>query len=422
MEGGFGLLGRKLGHSFSPAIHRELGGYDYRLIELEEAELGPFLREGAFLGLNVTIPYKQAVIPYLDRLSSRAARVGAVNTIVRERQGGLAGYNTDWGGFEAMLRRAGIGVRGRKCLVLGNGGASKTVVCCLEELGAREIRVISRRGEDNYDNLSRHADAEVIVNATPVGMFPGNGASPVSLDMFPRLEGVADLIYNPSKTALLLQAEARGLRRTNGLYMLAEQARLACGLFLGKDPDPAVTERITEKLAREAENIVLIGMPGSGKTTVGKLLAGKTGKVFLDTDAEISRRAGGIACGDLIRRDGEDAFRKAESEVIREMGARTGCVIATGGGAVTRPENRDPLRQNGPVICLDRPPETLVADASRPLTENRELLEKKYRERKPLYESWQELAVNEGSAEAAAERILAWLESGKLNLNGGIGR
>ena len=422
MEGGFGLLGRKLGHSFSPAIHRELGGYDYRLIELEEAELGAFLRKGEFRGLNVTIPYKQAVIPYLDRLSSRAARVGAVNTIVRDGQGCLTGYNTDWGGFEAMLRRAGIGVRGRKCLVLGSGGASKMAVCCLEELGAREIRVISRKGEDNYGNLSRHADAGILVNATPVGMFPGNGASPVSLDMFPRLEGVADLIYNPSKTALLLQAEARGLRRTNGLYMLAEQARLACGLFLGKDPDPAVTERITEKLAREAENIVLIGMPGSGKTTVGKLLAEKTGKAFVDTDAEISRRAGGIACGDLIRRDGEDAFRKAESEVIREMGARTGCVIATGGGAVTRPENRDPLRQNGTVVCLDRPPESLEADASRPLTENRELLEQKYRERKPLYESWQELAVNEASAEAAAERILAWLESGKLNMSGGIGR
>ena len=405
MEAVYGLLGRKLGHSFSPEIHRALGGYDYRLIELEEDRLGPFLRQGAFRGLNVTIPYKQAVMPFLDRLSPRAARVGAVNTIVRDGEGRLTGYNTDWGGFEAMVRRAGLAPEGRKCLVLGSGGAAKMAVCALQEMGAREVRIISRSGEDNYGNLDRHADADLLVNATPVGMYPGNGASPVNLSRFPRLSGVADLIYNPARTALLLEAQDRGIPCAGGLYMLTEQARIACELFLDRKVDPERTEAVTRALAAETENLVLIGMPGSGKSTVGRLLAEKTGKPFLDTDSEIEKRSG-MPCGELIRARGEEAFRKLESEVIREAGKRTGCVIATGGGAVTRPENRDPLRQNGRLIWLDRPPEALKTDASRPLSENRTLLEQRYRERKPLYEAWQNLTVRAETAEAAAQMIL----------------
>lgn len=407
MSEGFGLLGRKLGHSFSPAIHKALGGYDYRLIELEEDRLGPFLREGGFRGLNVTIPYKQAVIPFLDALSDRAARTGAVNTIVRDDAGRLTGYNTDWGGFEALLRRAGMEVRGQKCLVLGSGGASKMAVCCLRDLGAREVRVISRNGEDHYGNLARHDDADLLINATPVGMYPGNGVSPVSLDLFPELKGVADLIYNPARTALLLQAEDRGIPCVNGLYMLTEQARIACELFLGTSVSAERSGEIARDLARETGNIVLIGMPGCGKSTVGRMLAEKLGKQFTDTDAEIEARAG-ISCGDLIRRDGEDAFRQLETDVIRETGAGTGRVIATGGGAVTRPENRDPLRQNGPVVWLDRPLETLATDASRPLSENRELLERRWKERQPLYEAWADLRVAAATAGEAVERIMSF--------------
>ena len=207
MNGHYGLLGEKLGHSFSPAIHRALGGYDYELVELPREELGDWLRKTDFRGVNVTIPYKQDVIPFLDSLSERAAKIGAVNTIVRGADGRLRGYNTDWGGFDALARRTGIDPQGMKCLVLGSGGASKTAVCCLRDRGAAEVRVVSRKGEDNYENLSRHADADLLVNATPVGMYPKNGASPVSLSAFPKLKGVLDLIYNPARTALLLPAD-----------------------------------------------------------------------------------------------------------------------------------------------------------------------------------------------------------------------
>ena len=240
----FGLIGEKLGHSWSPPIHEALGDYAYRLIELQPEEVGPFLRKKAFQGINVTIPYKQTVIPYLDDLSARAKAIGSVNTIVRRKDGSLAGYNTDFGGFEAMLRQAHLDPAGKKCLVLGSGGASKTVVACLRAGGASEIRVISRSGEDNYDNLSRHRDARLLINATPVGMYPKTDASPVNLSLFPELEGVADLIYNPEKTQLLRQAEILGLRAVNGLYMLVEQARLASELFTGRQIAAEKTEEV----------------------------------------------------------------------------------------------------------------------------------------------------------------------------------
>ena len=251
----FGLIGEKLGHSWSPPIHEALGGYAYRLIELRLEEVGPFLREKAFRGINVTIPYKQTVIPYLDELSPQAAAIGSVNTIVRREDGSLAGFNTDFGGFMALLRRAGLDPAGKKCLVLGSGGASKTVVACLREAGAAEVRVISRSGEDHYGNLDRHADACLIVNATPVGMFPRAGVSPVDLSLFPILEGVADLIYNPEKTALLQQAEALGLKWANGLYMLVEQARLACELFTGRPVPAERNEAVMELIQNRIRSI-----------------------------------------------------------------------------------------------------------------------------------------------------------------------
>ena len=252
MEARYGLLGEKLGHSYSRPIHQAMGGYEYELIELQPDQLGPFLRQKTeYRGLNVTIPYKQAVIPFLDRLSPRAEAVGAVNTIVRQADGSLSGYNTDWDGLEALLARAGLDPRGKKCLVLGSGGAGRMAAACLRAGGAREVRVISRTGEDNYENLDRHGDAALLINATPVGMFPNMEKSPVDLRRLPGLEGVADMIYNPPQTLLLRQAEELGLIWTNGLYMLAEQGRRACELFLGRPVDPAKSEEITSALTRQ---------------------------------------------------------------------------------------------------------------------------------------------------------------------------
>lgn len=401
----YGLIGAKLGHSFSAEIHREIGGYDYRLTELAPEEVPRFLREGSFKGINVTIPYKQTVMPYLDEMSETARRIGSVNTIVRGKDGKLRGYNTDYAGFRDMLRRAGMNPAGKKCLVLGSGGASKTAVTCLKDLGAAEVIVISRNGENNYQNLDWHRDARLLINATPVGMYPNNGAAPVELAALPELEGVADLIYNPARTALLLEAERRGIPAVNGLYMLTAQAREACGLFLGKSIPEAETERVTGILARKTVNIVLIGMPGCGKTTVGRILAQRTGRQLVDTDEMIEEKAG-LSCGEIIRQRGEDAFRSLETDAMREAGKLTGVILATGGGAVTRPENRDLLRQNGLLFHLDRGMDDSTLGPGRPLSDSREKWEQLYRTRKPLYEAWRDALISNRQAEEAAAQIL----------------
>lgn len=401
----YGLIGAKLSHSFSAEIHREIGGYDYRLAELTPEEVPRFLREGYFKGINVTIPYKQTVMPFLDEISETARRIGSVNTIVRGKDRKLRGYNTDYAGFLGMLRRAGMNPSGKKCLVLGSGGASKTAVTCLKDLGAAEVRVISRSGEDNYQNLSRHRDARLLINATPVGMYPNNGAAPLELAVLPALEGVADLIYNPARTALLLEAERRGIPAINGLYMLTEQAREACGMFLGKRIPEAETERVMGILARKTVNIVLIGMPGCGKTTVGGILAQKTGRQLLDTDKMIEEKEG-ASCGDIIRQRGEDAFRSMETDALRAVGKLTGVILATGGGAVTRPENRDLLRQNGLLFHLDRGMDNSTLGPGRPLSDSLEKWEQLYGTRKPLYEAWRDVLIGNRQPEEAAAQIL----------------
>ncbi len=408
----FGLIGKKLGHSFSPIIHEELGGYNYTLTELQEEEVGPFLRSGTFRGLNVTIPYKRTVMPYLDRISDRARRIGSVNTIVREADGSLSGYNTDYAGFQALLRKGNLHPEGTKCLVLGSGGAGRTAVSVLEDMGAREVRVISRSGEDHYGNLEKHADAGILVNATPVGMYPGNGESPVDPGRLPMLEGIADLIYNPARTALLLAGEKRGIPGINGLYMLVAQARMAAELFLRRPVPEEACEKIWRRLKAQTENWVLIGMAGSGKSTVGRLLAERTGRELLDTD-EMAEQACGMSCGEYIRRQGEDAFRILETDRIREAGKRTGVIIATGGGAVIRPENRDLLRQNGTLFHLDREAEALAVSESRPLSDTREKALQLARERAPLYAAWRDARIAESTPEKAAERILALAEQWK---------
>lgn len=375
-----GLLGRTLGHSYSPMIHSLLGSYDYTLFEKEPEELADFLRNGDFTGLNVTMPYKKAVIEYLDELTPVAARLGAVNTIVR-RNGKLIGHNTDHFGFQALLQKSGLSPAGKKCLVLGSGGASNTAVAVLEELGA-EVVVISRSGEDNYDNLHRHGDAAILVNTTPVGMYPSTGVSPVDLSAFPKLEGMLDVVYNPARTQLLLDAEKRDIPAMNGLTMLVAQAKEASEWFTGTPLPNSEIDRVYGILKAQMENIVLIGMPGCGKSTIGRLLAEKCGKRFADADEEIEKAAEKPIPA-IFAEDGEEVFRAWETRVLAELGKQSGLVIATGGGCVTKAENHRLLHQNGTIFWLQRDLDKLPTDG-RPLSQS-SALESMYAAREPLY-------------------------------------
>ena len=398
----YGLLGEKLGHSFSPQIHRDLAGYDYQLLPTPPEAVEDLFARRAFQGLNVTIPYKRTVMPLCDEIDPRAAAIGAVNTVVN-RNGRLTGYNTDIDGFLYMARRAGVDMAGKKVVILGSGGTSRTARAAAGELGAREIITVSRHGEDNYQNLSRHADAQVLVNTTPVGMYPNWGQSPVSLESFPALEGVLDVVYNPLRTALLLQAEERGLPCSCGLPMLVAQAKRAAELFTGQNIDDSRTEAVLHGLRRQLTSIVLIGMPGCGKTTVGRALAGKLGRTFVDLDEEIVRRAG-TSIPEIFAREGEAGFRERESALVREFGERTGLVVSTGGGVVTRRENYIPLKQNGLLLHLRRDPAALPTDG-RPLSQAT-APEELWRRRAPLYAAFADGEIdNNGTLAGTLEQI-----------------
>lgn len=402
-----GLLGRKLGHSYSPQIHAKLGNYPYTLFEQEPEGLSDFLKNGNFTGINVTIPYKKEVIPFLDEISPVARRLGAVNTVVRRSDGTLWGHNTDCFGFSSMVKGSGLSVSGKKVLVLGSGGASNTAVSVLQELGAK-VTVISRSGENNYSNIHLHTDASVIVNTTPVGMYPNTGVSPLSLDVFPALEGVLDVIYNPARTQLLLDAERRGLKAENGLWMLVAQAKEAAECFTGAFiPDAKITQ-IYGELSAQMQNIILVGMPGCGKTTVGSLLAKSLGRTFVDADALIVSMAG-KSIPDIFAQDGEPSFRDWETAALQELGKQSGLVIATGGGCVTQNRNYPLLRQNGRIFWLQRDPDSLPTEG-RPLSQAGKLSEM-YRIRKPMYEAFSDHSVdNIGTPEDAVTKILALLE------------
>lgn len=397
-----GLLGEHLTHSYSPQIHALLGDYSYELFEVAPEKLGEFLQAGEFDGLNVTIPYKRAVIPYCAELSAAAREMGSVNTLLRRPDGTLYGDNTDLDGFRWLLARGG-GIRpGEKALVLGTGGASQTVQAVLRAAGA-EVAVLSRRGESNYATLPRHADARLVVNATPVGMYPNNGARLIDLAQLPQCRCVLDLIYNPARTRLLLDAAARGIRCENGLSMLVAQAKRAAELFTGRDiPDAACTD-ILRRMEAQMHNLILVGMPGSGKTTVGSLLAASLGRPFYDADGEIEKKLG-CSIPAFFAQRGEAAFRAVETEVLAELGKRSGCVIATGGGCVTRGENYDLLHQNGEIIWLRRSLTELPVEG-RPVSQSRSLPEL-YREREPAYRRFADFCVeNEATPEAAVEKI-----------------
>ncbi len=403
----FGLLGEKLGHSFSPQIHRALAGYDYRLLPTPPDAVEELFRRRDFRGLNVTIPYKQTVIPLCDEIDPRAAAIGAVNTVVN-RNGRLIGYNTDIDGMICMARRAGVDMAGKQVVILGSGGTSRTAQAAARELGAAEIAVISRYGADNYNTLDRHRGAQVLINTTPVGMYPNCGQAAVSLDAFPHLRGVLDVVYNPLRTALLLDARSRGIPCSCGLPMLVAQARRAAELFTGTGiPEPRV-EEVLRDLTAQLRNIVLIGMPGCGKSTIGRALADRLGREFVDLDQEIVRRTG-RSIPDIFARDGEEAFRALETQAVRDAGSRTGLVISTGGGVVTRRENRDPLRQNGAIFHLRRDLSRLPT-AGRPVSQSTDL-SRLWRQRAPLYAAFADVEIdNNGSPAEALDQIRKELE------------
>lgn len=407
----YGLIGEKLGHSFSKIIHGKIGDYDYRLTELAPEELSAFFAAKDFRGINVTIPYKQAVIPYLNAVSEEAKAIGAVNTVVR-RDGKLYGYNTDLEGLTRLILRVtdGRSLHG-KVLVLGTGGTSLTAMAAVRRLGAEAVLRVSRSGRDGaitYDEaVACHGDATFLVNTTPVGMYPNSDGMPIALDAFSCLEGVVDAVFNPLRTPLVRMARRLGIPAEGGLYMLVAQAVAAYGHFFDTSADLSLIDRIYHELIAEKENIVLVGMPSSGKSSVGKAIAERTGKDFYDTDEEIVKAAG-MSIPDIFAQYGEAHFRDLETEAIRKLSSgKNGMVIATGGGAVLREENVDLLRANGKLFFLDRPLSLLLPTPDRPLALNADAVRARYEERYPIYTRVADTVIDgSGSVSEVASLLL----------------
>lgn len=408
----YGLIGEHLGHSYSVPIHKLISGEDYELREIAPADLGTFMTRKEFRAINVTIPYKQDVIPYLDEISDTAREIGAVNTIVN-RDGRLYGTNTDAAGLQALIERVCPDIRGRKTLVLGTGGTSKTAVYTAKAMGAEPVIRVSRSAREDavtYEEaLQDHRDAEILINTTPCGMFPAAEDMPVDIAGFPELRGVVDVIYNPLRTKLVLAAIGRGIPAEGGLYMLVAQAVRAEEEFRGIRYDEELTEKIYRRMARDKENIVLTGMPGSGKSAVSSILGERTGRDVIDTDQLIVEKAG-MEITEIFRRYGEKHFRDLESEVIREAAARAGVIISTGGGAILRAENTDALRRNGRLVWLDRKPDDLVPTDDRPLADSREKMTALYAAREPIYRTTadERIAVIGSAADTASEIESRW--------------
>lgn len=410
----YGLIGEKLGHSFSVPIHEQLTGEPYELREIAPADLDAFMRRKEFRGINVTIPYKQAVMPYLDEISETARAIGAVNTIVN-RNGKLYGDNTDCDGLTKLIRRVCPDPAGKKTLILGTGGTSKTAVYAVRKMGADPVIPVSRtarEGAISYEEAQlEHGDALLIINATPCGMYPHDEEAPVSLQDYSAVKAVVDVIYHPLRTKLVTEAIRKGIPAEGGLFMLVAQAVRAAGIFRDTTYDPAWTEKIFRRLMQGKENIVLTGMPGSGKSAVSAILGDQMKRRVIDTDQMIVRMAG-MEITEIFRRFGEPYFRDLESQVIREAAQETGVVISTGGGTVLRPGNIDMLRRNGRLFWLDRAEEELIPTDDRPLADNREKIRLLCRRRKPIYEATadERIPVTGTAAEAAGEIESRWNE------------
>ena len=410
----YGLLGEKLPHSYSKEIHEKLGRYKYELIEVSKEDFTDFAEKRDFTAINITIPYKRDIIPYLATISEQAKAIGAVNVAINDG-GKLHGYNTDFEGLKDLILRAGFDFCDKTVLVIGYGGTSRTAGAVCEALGVKEVKFVTRtvrEGAISYaDAVKYYADAEYIINTSPAGMYPETDVTPfdgngVSLDDFKNLKGVVDVIYNPLRTKLVTQAQLRGIPAIGGLYMLVAQAMAAAELFTGKAVSDGKTEEIFKELTLAKQNVVLTGMPGSGKTTVGTIIANKLGKAFYDSDEEFTKKYG--TPSDYIKANGEKAFRDAESEVIAELCHNVvGSVISTGGGAILRSENIVALRGNGKIYFIDRDIDDIIPTSDRPLSSNKEMLQKRYNERYGIYVGTCDVHVkNDGTAEELADRII----------------
>ena len=410
----YGLIGEHLPHSFSKIIHEKLAPYSYELHELRPDEVDSFMRGKEFKGINVTIPYKQTVIPYLDEISDQSRSIGAVNTVVN-RNGRLCGYNTDYFGMKSLIERLGIDPAGKKVLILGTGGTSKTAFAVATDMGASEVYKVSRTGKEGVptyeEAYERHTDAQIIINTTPCGMYPAIDDCPLDLSRFPDLCGVIDAIYNPLRTVLILEAQKRGIPAEGGLYMLVVQAVYAAELFADRKIESEKTDQVFKEILNSKRNIVLSGMSLAGKTTLGTLLAKKLDRVLEDTDQMIIRKEQ-RPITEIFATDGEKYFRDLETEMARTLAPQTGLVIATGGGAILRQENVDALKKNGCIIFLDRPFNQILPADDRPLANTKEkvaaLLEKRY----PIYKATcDESITNDLTPEEGIAKILAALQN-----------
>ena len=388
----YGLIGEHLTHSFSKEIHEKIAGYNYELKELKKEELESFIKSKSFSAINVTIPYKEAVIEFVDNISEKAREIGAVNTIVN-KGGRLCGYNTDFYGMRAMIKKSGITLKDKKVLILGTGGTSKTAFSVAKALGANLILKVSRSDKSSdLDIISYatayadHKDADVIINTTPCGMYPNVYDVPIDINRFKNLSSVVDVIYNPLSTLLIQNAQKLDIPCVSGLYMLVAQAVYACELFLDKSFEESLIDDVYREILASKKNIVLIGMPSSGKTTIGKLVAEKLSREFIDTDDEITKKEN-KAISLIFEESGEEYFRNLETEIVKNISTLTGKVISTGGGAVLKSENLEALRLNSEIFLLDRDISFLLPTSDRPLANSKEKIQALYSERMPIYKA-----------------------------------
>ena len=408
----FGLLGRTLGHSFSPRIHNALGNTNYELFEREPSQLQEFFADQELQGINITFPYKVNALEACDVVDPRAERIGCVNTMVR-KDGKWHGYNTDYDGFVFTLEHAGINVSGKECIILGDGASSATVHVALEDLGAKSITHLSRKTAPLYTDAPNYYEtAQIIINCTPIGMYPHNPANLIDIMQFSKLEGVVDLIYNPRRTVLLLQAEMMNIPYCDGLPFLVAQGVKAANHFQGESFGTKEIEQILRDMRREKENIILIGMPGVGKTTVGRAIGKEMGRTWLDVDHELEKEIGNVST--YIKEQGEAAFREKEAEMIAKLGTQTGLVISTGGGCVTVPKNYAHLRQNGRIYQLTQPVEKLSTSGRVLSSGGIERLRELEETRTPMYESFAQCIVEHNRN--APETVAAILEDFEANL------